>query len=261
MMRRAALVAAFLAAAQLWAAGPVSVAMADRPVAELFEILKKDGGLAVVYSRECLYRDGRPVTINIDLRTARPELVLELALKATGLTQEIIDGVHVVLPARQEAGPAAPQAAAASPAAATPAIVTVTAAPPPPPAASGSVEVVGTPAGSAGVTAPRYAGNFMFGQGTKVYLNLIIPPVNAEEEQRLTRAMTNALADGVLTPVETTWLFGSGTEIGGTELGGFLKPLAADLQAALADGALAGTEINKARNDFINAIVRAYEGI
>jgi hypothetical protein len=205
-----------------------------------------------------------PVTINIDLRTARPELVLELTLKATGLTQEIIDGVHVVLPAREEARPAAAQAATVTaPAAPSPAIVTVTAAPapPPPPVATGSVEVVGTPAGSGGVTTPRYAGNFMFGQGTKVYLNLIIPPVNTEEEQRVTKAMTTALADGVLTPVETTWFFGSGTEIGGTELGGFLKPLADELQAALADGVLNGAEINRARNDFINAIVKAYEGI
>ncbi len=237
----------------------IAISLKDRPVFELFEILKKAADMQIVYSKEMLTVAGKPVTINIDLKDVEAGIILEVASRAAGFTYEKKGSIYIILP-----------------------VMTIYAAPsaPPAPAApsddknsseseedttsenkgEGSVEVVGVKPLPDELTQKRYTGNFMYGHGSKVYLNLVIPPVNSQEEKRITLEMRRILKDGEITVREAQKLFGQGSEISGKDLDRFLKELyKAAIKRLSDDGKLNQKEIHELRNDFINSILNTYE--
>jgi hypothetical protein len=195
----------------------------------------------------------------MDLKNTEAGLILEAAALASGFTFEKKESIYIILPV------AAIYAAAPKP---------VPAAEKkedeknkeekkdkPAPRGEGSVEVIGEKETSKELTRKRYTGNFMFGHEDKIYLNLVIPEVNAKEEKRITLEFKKILQDGAVTQKEAQRLFGTGTEISGKDIDGFLKTLyTRALERLKDDGKLTAAEINRLRNDMINDILETYEG-
>jgi hypothetical protein len=107
----------------------------------------------------------------------------------------------------------------------------------------------------------RYTGNFMYGHGGKIYLNLIIPEVDIKEKERVLSAMVKAIRDRKFTVDEAAGLFGVGSQLKGREISLFVKALYKQILIALQDGDLTDMEIHKLRNGFINAVRNRYEGM
>lgn len=240
---------------QAQGARKVTVKMKDRPVYELLEVLKKEGRLTIVYSKEMLTKDGKPITINIELTRRDADLVLEVVSRAAGFTFEEKKGIIIILPVVK-----------------APHILSTTVSTSSKSAAADKEEIKEDPKQKSGFiqlmeegkpkkqfSQKRYVGNFMFGHGDKIYLNLEIPMSNSSEAKRITRLMRKYLEDNVFSTNEAETLFGRGSKIGGKEIDRFLKILAGNIRDNIKDGSLSSTEINQLRNDFINNVVNTYE--
>lgn len=263
----------FVCCTQSAEAGTVSLSLKDRPLFELFEILKNKGDLRIVYSREQLCRDGVPVTINIELDHVKAFFVLEVASKAAGFAFEKKGSIYIILPIHDQIfteKTAAPenersvQPEKRPPSESKKQINKSTE-----PAVSEPEEEAEHPLPAPEIDMgnddtlhkDRYAGNFMYGHGGKIYLNLIIPEVNKEEKERVLSAMVKAIRDRKFTADEAIGLFGEGSQLKGSEIGLFVKALYKQILIALQDGNLTDREIHKLRNGFINAVRNRYEGM
>lgn len=262
----------------------MTLSLKDRPLYELFEILREEGGLTIVYSREQLYRKGMPVTINMELKYVKALFVLETAAKAAGFTFERKGSIYIILPVR-ECIPAEKTAVSSSapdttvkkePSDPAPesevkgeAEKKIAAKPPErekaaeekkKPAEKMPVPVIDM-SGTGELHRERYAGNFMYGQGNRIYLSLIIPEVDKNEKERVASAMVRAIKDRIFTAKEAVRLFGDGSQLKGKEIDMFVQALYKQVLIALQDGDLTETEIHQLRNRFINAVRNRYEGM
>lgn len=234
----------------------IFVSIKDKPVYELLEILKKKGKLIIVYSREQLMKKDVPLTININLRSMSAGRILEIASKAAGFGIERHEQVYIILPYRERQ----PEKSSELSKSKKQAYILSTSEQQKEDKKRKKIEILDISTGTFEISERRYTGTFMFGEGKKIYLNLVIPTVNEKEKMRITNAMKKAVRDGRMTNEEAESLFGLDTDIMGTEAHLFIRELFKALTKNLKDGELSDIEINNLRNDFINQIVRHYEG-
>lgn len=268
-------IALFVCDAQGAGGSTVSLSLKDRPLFELFEILKSRGGLTIVYSREQLCREGVAVTINIELDHVKALLVLEVASKAAGFTFEKKGSIYIIHPIRDRVN--SEETASSLPDKVHTPVQQEKERPEqkkniqeekktsepepekkneqPLPAPEIDMNNDNT------LHKDRYTGNFMYGHGGKIYLNLIIPEVDTKEKERVLSAMVKAIRDRKFTADEAASLFGEGSQLKGREISLFVKALYKQVLIALQDGNLTDMEIHKLRNGFINAVRNRYEGM
>jgi hypothetical protein len=241
----------------------LSLSLSDRPLYELLDILREKGELSVVYSKEMLCKGGKPVTINLELRDVKAELVLEVAAKAGGFSFEKKESIYIILPIKDTAAETAVPEKVTTEVKVTepikqPKLPEITIKEPVKKKKTAEIRI---PIDNKQVETQRYTGNFMYGQGDKIYLNLVIPEVNEDEIKRITQDLALGIKDGKLDKEEAVKLFGRGSEMSGKDIGLFTEALRKAILNTFSDGKLSAIEIHRLRNGFINAIRNNYEGM